>query len=237
MAAAAATANGGRHEEKFLSRDFIPGCKRVIVKVGTAVVTQANGRLALGRLGALVEQLEQLVREGKEMILVTSGACGVGRQRLRYTNLLHSSVKARDPCDCCSGAVLTLAASPPGYHQLTSSLPLSPAACSAQDLHDGAGLLEIDGKAAAAAGQSGLMALYDMLFSQLDLVPAQILVTDEDFKVDDFRKQLRSTVDQLLRLKASACPTTFLPLYCSSCAHRSAFFFLPKTCVLGGGSG
>ena len=38
------------------SRDFIPGCKRIIVKVGTAVVTQANGRLALGRLGALVEQ-------------------------------------------------------------------------------------------------------------------------------------------------------------------------------------
>ena len=32
-----------------------------------------DSRLALGRLGALVEQLETLVRGGREIILVTSG--------------------------------------------------------------------------------------------------------------------------------------------------------------------
>jgi delta-1-pyrroline-5-carboxylate synthetase len=49
--------------------------------VGTAVVTRhTDNRLALGRLGALVEQLHALVRSGRQVILVTSGAVCVGRQ-------------------------------------------------------------------------------------------------------------------------------------------------------------
>lgn len=44
------------------------------VQIGTACVTRGqDSRLALGRLGALVEQLETLVRGGREIILVTSG--------------------------------------------------------------------------------------------------------------------------------------------------------------------
>ena len=44
------------------------------VQIGTACVTRGqDSRLALGRLGALVEQLETLVRGGREVILVTSG--------------------------------------------------------------------------------------------------------------------------------------------------------------------
>lgn len=44
------------------------------MQIGTACVTRGqDSRLALGRLGALVEQLETLVRGGREIILVTSG--------------------------------------------------------------------------------------------------------------------------------------------------------------------
>ena len=44
------------------------------VQIGTACVTRGqDSRLALGRLGALVEQIETLVRGGREVILVTSG--------------------------------------------------------------------------------------------------------------------------------------------------------------------
>ncbi|KAI7735083.1 hypothetical protein M8C21_004952 [Ambrosia artemisiifolia] len=60
---------------------------------------------------------------------------------------------------------------------------------------------ELDGKACAAVGQNGLMALYDTLFSQLDVTSAQLLVTDNDFRSPDFRKQLTETVDSLLSLK------------------------------------
>ena len=60
--------------------------------------------------------------------MVTSGAVGVGRQRLRYRKLVNSSFA---------------------------------------DLQKPQ--MELDGKACAAVGQSGLMALYDMLFTQVCL--------------------------------------------------------------------
>ncbi|KAL9231389.1 hypothetical protein vseg_006623 [Gypsophila vaccaria] len=142
------------------SRAFVKDVKRVIVKVGTAVVTRADGRLAVGRLGALCEQLKELNANGHEVILVTSGAVSAGRQRLRFRKMVNSS-----------------------FADLQK--PQS----------------ELDGKACAAVGQNGLMALYDTLFSQLDLTSAQLLVTDNDFRDPHFRSQLTETVNQLLDLK------------------------------------
>ncbi|ESQ52665.1 hypothetical protein EUTSA_v10016322mg [Eutrema salsugineum] len=78
-------------EELDRSRAFAKDVKRIVVKVGTAVVTGKGGRLALGRLGALCEQLAELNSDGFEVILVSSGAVGLGRQRLRYRQLVNSS--------------------------------------------------------------------------------------------------------------------------------------------------
>ncbi|CAL9037221.1 unnamed protein product [Musa banksii] len=155
------------------TRDFIKGVKRLVIKVGTAVVTRTEGRLALGRLGALCEQIKELNSSGFEVIMVTSGAVGVGRQRLRYRKLVNSSFA---------------------------------------DLQKPQ--VELDGKACASVGQSGLMALYDTLFSQawflacfllhillLDVTSSQLLVTDSDFKDPDFRMQLSQTVNTLLALR------------------------------------
>lgn len=36
-------------------------------------------------------QIESLIAEGREVILVTSGAIGVGRQKLRFERFLRSS--------------------------------------------------------------------------------------------------------------------------------------------------
>ncbi|KAL6503725.1 Delta-1-pyrroline-5-carboxylate synthase [Orobanche gracilis] len=142
------------------TRAFLKDVKRVVIKVGTAVVTRGDGRLAVGRLGALCEQIRELNSQGYEVVLVSSGAVSVGRQRLRYRKLIHSSfVDLQKP------------------------------------------QVELDGKACAAVGQNGLMALYDTLFSQLDVTSAQLLVTDNDFRDPAFRKQLDETVKTLLSLK------------------------------------
>ena len=58
----------------------------------------------------------------------------------------------------------------------------------------------IPGRAAAAAGQSGLMALYDSLFGLMDCQAAQVLVTSNDFADADFRKNLSATVEDLLSM-------------------------------------
>uniref|UniRef100_A0A0D3EW86 Delta-1-pyrroline-5-carboxylate synthase n=4 Tax=Oryza TaxID=4527 RepID=A0A0D3EW86_9ORYZ len=142
------------------TRGFVKDVKRIIIKVGTAVVTGPNGRLAMGRLGALCEQVKQLNFEGYEVILVTSGAVGVGRQRLKYRKLVNSSFA---------------------------------------DLQNPQ--MDMDGKACAAVGQSVLMAIYDTLFSQLDVTSSQLLVTDRDFMDPSFGNQLRETVNSLLDLK------------------------------------
>eukprot|EP00891_Asterochloris_glomerata_P004457 jgi/Astpho2/4457/Aster-00067 len=143
------------------SREVAKNARRIVVKVGTAVVTRGkDARLALGRLGALVEQLEALVRSGREMILVTSGAVSVGRQKLRQQQILNSSpleMQISGPSTVCS-------------------------------------------RAAAAAGQSGLMALYDSLFGLMDCQAAQILVTSNDFADPEFRKNLSLTAEDLLSM-------------------------------------
>ena len=55
------------------------------------VTRGTDNRLALGRLGALVEQLEALVRSGRQCILITSGSVSVGRSKLRQQQVLNSS--------------------------------------------------------------------------------------------------------------------------------------------------
>ncbi|XP_048494876.1 delta-1-pyrroline-5-carboxylate synthase-like [Beta vulgaris subsp. vulgaris] len=47
----------------------------------------SDGRMALGRLGALCEQLKEFNLDGYEVILVTYGAVSAGRQRLSFADL------------------------------------------------------------------------------------------------------------------------------------------------------
>ena len=55
---------------------------RIVVKVGTGVVSLEDGRLALGRIGSLVEQIVALMGRGHQVVLVSSGAVGLGAARL-----------------------------------------------------------------------------------------------------------------------------------------------------------
>lgn len=55
---------------------------RIVVKLGTNVVTHDGVELALGRVNALVEDIARLRRAGKEVVLVSSGAIGMGMRVL-----------------------------------------------------------------------------------------------------------------------------------------------------------
>lgn len=56
--------------------------KRIVVKVGTSTLTYENGKLNLRRVERLCKVLSDLQNSGREMILVTSGAIGVGVGKL-----------------------------------------------------------------------------------------------------------------------------------------------------------
>ncbi len=58
----------------------------IVVKIGTSSLTQsATGHLALSTLATLVETLTGLQKHGYRVVLVSSGAVGVGRDRLGLT--------------------------------------------------------------------------------------------------------------------------------------------------------
>lgn len=60
----------------------IQKAKRVVVKVGTSTLTHQTGRLNLRRIEYLTRVLSGLRNMGKEVVLVSSGAVGVGMAKL-----------------------------------------------------------------------------------------------------------------------------------------------------------
>uniref|UniRef100_A0A8C1P712 Delta-1-pyrroline-5-carboxylate synthase n=1 Tax=Cyprinus carpio TaxID=7962 RepID=A0A8C1P712_CYPCA len=157
------------HGKSFAHRSELRQAKRIVVKLGSAVVTRGDEcGLALGRLASIVEQVVLINRNGREMMIVTSGAVAFGKQRLRHEILLSQSVRQ---------------ALHSGQNQLKDmSLPV------------------LEARACAAAGQSGLMALYEAMFTQYSTCTAQILVTNLDFHDDQKRRNLNSTLHELLRM-------------------------------------
>ncbi|XP_055085621.1 delta-1-pyrroline-5-carboxylate synthase isoform X3 [Periophthalmus magnuspinnatus] len=160
---------GYAHGTSIAHRSELRHAKRIVVKLGSAVVTRGDEcGLALGRLASIVEQVAMLQNQGREMMIVTSGAVAFGKQRLRHEILLSQSVRQ---------ALHT------GHNQLKDmSLPV------------------LEARACAAAGQSGLMALYEAMFTQYSTCTAQVLVTNLDFHDDQKRQNLNSTLQELLRM-------------------------------------
>ncbi|XP_029383562.1 delta-1-pyrroline-5-carboxylate synthase isoform X1 [Echeneis naucrates] len=160
---------GRAHGSSFAHRGELRLAKRIVVKLGSAVVTRGDEcGLALGRLASIVEQVAMLQNQGREMMIVTSGAVAFGKQRLRHEILLSQSVRQ---------------ALHSGHNQL-------------KDMS----LSVLEARACAAAGQSGLMALYEAMFTQYSTCTAQILVTNLDFHDDQKRQNLNSTLQELLRM-------------------------------------
>ena len=59
------------------SRDFGQK-KRIVVKVGSSTISHATGKLNYRRMEHLVRELADLQNQGKQMILVSSGATNAG---------------------------------------------------------------------------------------------------------------------------------------------------------------
>ncbi|KAK4470791.1 hypothetical protein MN116_006312 [Schistosoma mekongi] len=77
------------------NRTELNDAKKVIIKLGSAVVTKPDlSGLALGRLAAIVEQIAELCHQGRQCLLVTSGAIALGRHHLE-TDEKKSSRGAR----------------------------------------------------------------------------------------------------------------------------------------------
>ena len=64
--------------------------KRIVVKIGSNVLTRDNGKLDITRISALVDQTAWLRQHDYEVILVSSGAMASGRGEIKVSRRLDS---------------------------------------------------------------------------------------------------------------------------------------------------
>lgn len=179
------------------SRSALRMARRVVVKAGTSVVANDDGSPSLTRLGAIVEQIAELVHQGVEVIFVSSGAVGMGKNLLNKQARLNMSFKdfhkANDPS---LHTVPGVAPSSIGIDnsRLSASTSISNLLTIDEDMKTSAA------KSFAAAGQFELMNLYSSLFGPKGVTASQMLLTQADFEDEAHLKNLSYAVERLLAL-------------------------------------
>ena len=141
------------------SRAALRLARRVLVKVGTSVVANEDGSPSLTRLGAIVEQISELHEAGLQVIFVSSGAVGMGKNLLTKQARLGMSfmdIQHRDSDTNLANAVQDSISNPPHSNGTSPSPTITD-------------LLEVNehvetsqAKSFAAAGQFEMMNLYQV---------------------------------------------------------------------------
>ena len=67
-------------------REKIASAQRVVVKIGSALLTNDGQGLDVGNIGLWVAQIAQLRAQGKEVVLVSSGSIAAGMKRLGFSS-------------------------------------------------------------------------------------------------------------------------------------------------------
>jgi len=78
------TTQGTEGRAKLSQRDKLSQARKIVVKLGTNLVVNQNGGFNYELIGGLASQIQDMVEGGKQFILVTSGAVGLGNELLGF---------------------------------------------------------------------------------------------------------------------------------------------------------
>ena len=76
-----------------MDRNEFINAKRIVVKLGTNILRNDDGNVSLPRIYSFIEDISALVKSGKEVIVITSGAVGLGRKRLGLEGTTGTALK------------------------------------------------------------------------------------------------------------------------------------------------
>lgn len=87
-------------------RECMTNYRRIVVKVGTSTLTHTSGQLNLGRIERIVRELADLNNQGIEVILVSSGAIGIGATRMGFKKVPRTMPQKQALAAIGQGALL-----------------------------------------------------------------------------------------------------------------------------------
>jgi glutamate 5-kinase len=90
-------------------RKGLRAARRIVIKLGTSTVTEPNGELCAKRVLPIVEEIAELMEEDRQVVLVTSGAVGLGRWLLGLHTARLKDMAVRQAC-AAAGQGLLMAA-------------------------------------------------------------------------------------------------------------------------------
>ena len=82
------------------------GSRRVVVKLGTGIVTRADGQFNVSQLEPVARTIARLKKDGRQVVLVSSGAVGLGRGRLGLHRDRLNDMVMRQACAAVGQSLL-----------------------------------------------------------------------------------------------------------------------------------
>ncbi|NLT20293.1 MAG: glutamate 5-kinase [Syntrophomonadaceae bacterium] len=89
-------------------RQILNDCRRIVIKIGTSTLTHSNGQLNLRRIEYLVREIADLHNQDLEVVVVSSGAIGVGANRMGYRQVPKTMPEKQALAAIGQGALLHL---------------------------------------------------------------------------------------------------------------------------------
>ncbi len=119
------------------SKSNEPSCHRMVVKLGTSLLTGGSDHLDRDMMSRLVDQVARLHQRGLEIIVVSSGAMAAGRHRLRLTRKIKDIPFKQVLCSVGQSHLMHI------YEELFGQydIPIAQALLTKADLSDRSGYL------------------------------------------------------------------------------------------------
>ena len=90
-------------------RKGLRAARRIVIKLGTRTVTEPSGELCEKRIVPIVRGIAELLADGRQVVLVTSGAVGLGRWQLGLHSARLKDMAVKQAC-AAAGQGLLMAA-------------------------------------------------------------------------------------------------------------------------------
>ena len=80
--------------------------RRAVIKLGTGIVTGSDGQFNVAQLEPVARGIAQLKKDGRQIVLVSSGAVGLGRGRLGLHRDRLNDMVMRQACAAVGQSLL-----------------------------------------------------------------------------------------------------------------------------------